>query len=130
MEEAVPEEGRRLMRDADGNWYPDPPEDPAERARWKTFYFARNYGASAKLLNEILKREPSMWNIPKVKIYPVDAIQCNECGGHGCQICNDRGWLPKDHPQGRRCERTACLNPIAPDSVAVYCSNRCAALDA
>lgn len=69
-------------------------------------------------------------NIPKDKDYPHDAIQCDGCGGHGCRTCNDKGWLPFNHPLGRRCEREGCGNPIPPAQVAVYCSNGCAIDDA
>lgn len=52
------------MRDANGEWYPDPPSDPEERARWKTMYFSRNYGASReqvlRYINETPPR-PSRW---------------------------------------------------------------------
>jgi len=69
-------------------------------------------------------------NIPKDKNYPGDAVQCDDCGGHGCGTCENKGWLPKDHPSGRRCEREECNNPIPPAQVAIYCSNECAFADA
>lgn len=69
-------------------------------------------------------------NIPKDKAYPVGAIQCHECGGHGCSTCDDKGWLHAGHPQGRRCFRDDCRNTIPPAQVAVYCSNACAFEDA
>ena len=68
--------------------------------------------------------------IPKDKKYPADALQCDSCGGHGCKVCNQKGWLPKDHTGGRRCFRNGCENPIPPAQVAVYCSNDCAFADA
>jgi hypothetical protein len=69
-------------------------------------------------------------DIPKDKSYPADAGQCNDCGGHGCATCGQKGWLPKDHPKIRRCYRDLCFVVVPPDQVAVYCSNNCAFLDA
>ena len=70
-------------------------------------------------------------DIPKDKTYPVDSVQCDGCGGNGCQACNDRGWLtPKDHSNGRRCMNSSCNKPLHPTHVAVYCSNECALKDA
>ena len=69
-------------------------------------------------------------DIPKDKNYPKDAVQCDDCGGHGCATCDDKGWLPANHPKGRKCHRPGCGNPIPPDQVAVYCSNQCAHDDA
>lgn len=69
-------------------------------------------------------------NIPKDKTYPATAGQCNDCGGRGCVTCDQKGWLPADHPKTRKCYRDACGTPIPPDQVAVYCTNGCAALDA
>lgn len=70
-------------------------------------------------------------DIPKDKKYPVDSVQCDECGGWGCAACDDKGWLaPSNHPWGRRCEYEGCSNPIPPAHVAVYCSDQCAYNDA
>ena len=70
-------------------------------------------------------------DIPKDKNYPVDSVQCDGCGGYGCQVCNGRGWLtPKDHPNGRRCRNSACNKPLDPAHVAVYCNDQCALDDA
>ncbi|MBX4215670.1 hypothetical protein KW797_01855 [Candidatus Parcubacteria bacterium] len=69
-------------------------------------------------------------DIPKDKNCPLDAVQCNDCGGHGCATCGNKGWLPHGHPKGRKCYRDACPNPIPPAQVAVYCSNECAHADA
>lgn len=69
-------------------------------------------------------------NIPKDKNFPIDAVQCHGCGGHGCEWCGDKGWLPKGHRRGRTCYRKACGKPLPPEQVAVYCSNECAAQDA
>jgi hypothetical protein len=70
-------------------------------------------------------------DIPKDKSYPADSVQCNECGGYGCEVCNGRGWLtPKNHPKGRRCENPFCDNPIPPAHLAIHCSNKCALEDA
>jgi len=68
--------------------------------------------------------------IPKDKAYPADAVQCDACGGLGCEACDNKGWLPAGHPKGRRCAREACRNPIPPPQWAVYCSTQCAILDA
>jgi len=69
--------------------------------------------------------------IPKDKSYPADSVQCNHCGGLGCDTCGDKGWFtPKDHPSGRRCENPSCNEPLPPDHFQVYCSNECAAADA
>lgn len=70
-------------------------------------------------------------SIPKDKNYPPDSVQCNLCGGYGCQVCSDRGWLvPQNHPAGRRCMREACDAPLPPAHTGVYCSNQCALDDA
>ena len=69
-------------------------------------------------------------DIPKDKNYPLDAVQCDDCGGCGCSVCNNKGWLPKGHPKGRQYARENCGNPIPPAQVAVYCSNECAIADA
>lgn len=68
-------------------------------------------------------------DIPKDKDYPEDAVQCDTCGGNGCGICGQKGWLPKGHERGRKCYREECPNPIPPAHVAVYCSNECAYVD-
>ena len=69
-------------------------------------------------------------NIPKDKDYPADAGQCNDCGGHGCATCDQKGWLPKGHPKIRKCSLEECGTPLAPDWVPVYCSGQCAMMDA
>lgn len=70
-------------------------------------------------------------DIPRDKTYPPQAVQCDTCGGHGCATCAGRGWFADSaNPRGRRCELAACGKPLAPDHVAVYCSNECAAADA
>jgi hypothetical protein len=69
-------------------------------------------------------------DIPKDKSYPTTAVQCDECGGHGCAVCDEKGWLPAGHPRERHCFRDGCDNPIPPAQVAVYCSNACAFMDA
>jgi hypothetical protein len=68
-------------------------------------------------------------DIPKDKGFPLDAVQCHECGGWGCEVCDKKGWLPKGHPKGRTCHRDGCTNAIPPAQVAVYCSNDCALAD-
>jgi len=72
----------------------------------------------------------SIWDIPKNKNYPPDAVQCDDCGGWGCTTCRDRGWLPRGDPKGRVCERVGCNNPIPPSQIAVYCTDECARQDA
>lgn len=69
-------------------------------------------------------------DIPKDKTYPVDAVQCGDCGGHGCDTCGQKGWLPHGHQKGRKCAREECGQPLPPGHVAVYCSNECAIADA
>lgn len=69
-------------------------------------------------------------DIPRDKNYPPDAGQCDDCGGHGCQICDDKGWLPKDHRGIRKCTRDGCDAIIPPSQIAVYCTNECAFSDA
>ena len=69
-------------------------------------------------------------DIPRDKNYPADAAQCDGCGGHGCEICGHKGWLPAGHPKARKCYRDECANFIPPAQVAVYCSNECAFKDA
>ena len=70
------------------------------------------------------------WDIPKDKNHPADAVQCDGCGGWGCQVCGERGWLLRGHASGRKCHRDACPQMIPPWQVAVYCSNECAIKDA
>jgi hypothetical protein len=74
--------------------------------------------------------EPLGFNIPKDKDYPPDAVQCNTCGGWGCRTCQNRGWLPAGSPLGRLCAYERCKKPLTSAHVAIYCTNRCAALDA
>ncbi len=70
-------------------------------------------------------------DIPKDKNYPLDSVQCDHCGGHGCQNCSSRGWLtPRDHPLGRKCKYAKCDKPLSPNHLAIYCSNQCAYNDA
>ena len=70
-------------------------------------------------------------DIPKDKNYPTDSVQCDECGGWGCAVCDDKGWLtPKDHPKGRRCFYIPCSKPLYPAQIAIYDSNDCALNDA
>lgn len=76
------------------------------------------------------KKEQAM-DIPKDKSYPPDSVQCDECGGHGCEKCGERGWFtPSTHPLGRKCYRDGCTVAIPPAQVAVYCSYECADSDA
>ncbi|OJI08732.1 MAG: hypothetical protein COV08_03180 [Candidatus Vogelbacteria bacterium CG10_big_fil_rev_8_21_14_0_10_49_38] len=71
-----------------------------------------------------------MNGIPKKQPYPDDAVQCGGCGGWGCDLCDDHGWLtPRDHPNGRHCENQECDIPLAPDHIAVYCNDQCALAD-
>ena len=68
-------------------------------------------------------------DIPKDKNLPdYDVGQCDDCGGHGCATCDNKGWLPVEHPKVRGCE--FCGQPLEPSWVPVYCSNECAAADA
>lgn len=69
-------------------------------------------------------------NIPKDKNYPIGSVQCDGCGGNGCDVCGDRGWLPRDHPKVRRCANADYNKPLDPAHVAIYCSNKCAFIDA
>lgn len=69
-------------------------------------------------------------NIPRDEHYPNDAVQCDGCGGYGCQLCKNKGWLPCGHEDGRICYLKKCNNTIPPSRVAVYCSNECATEDA
>lgn len=70
-------------------------------------------------------------DIPKDKNYPADSVQCDKCGGNGCAICDDKGWLtPKTHPKGRHCLNEVCDKPLRPAYSAVYCSDQCAYYDA
>lgn len=68
--------------------------------------------------------------IPRDKNYRDDAGQCDECGGYGCDTCDNRGWLPPGHPCIRLCARDECGVPIPPDQIAIYCCNECALEDA
>lgn len=69
-------------------------------------------------------------DIPKNKNYPEHAVQCDSCGGHGCTICEDNGWLPEGHFKARHCAYEKCLRSLPPNYVATYCSNECAFKDA
>jgi len=70
-------------------------------------------------------------DIPKDKNCPVNSVQCDICGGGGCGVCGDKGWLtPRDHPNGRRCMSKSCEQPLPPNHEAVYCTNQCAFNDA
>jgi hypothetical protein len=69
-------------------------------------------------------------DIPKDKRYPLDAVQCDGCGGNGCHVCEQKGWLPYGHARGRRCELEECPNYIKPGQTAIYCSSKCAQADA
>ena len=70
-------------------------------------------------------------DIPRDKTYPVESVQCDGCGGHGCQKCDNRGWLtPQDHLGGRRCQYLKCNRPLPPTQVSVYHSDECVILDA
>ena len=75
-------------------------------------------------------------DIPRDKNYPPNAIQCDECGGHGCgdnpagNPCASRGWVLPGHVLARYCYSDTCNNPIPPSQVAVYCTNECAMDDA
>lgn len=69
-------------------------------------------------------------NIPRDKSHPPTAAQCHGCGGHGCERCDNKGWVPADSPDARRCHRDACETVIPPAQVAVYCTNQCAYDDA
>lgn len=71
-----------------------------------------------------------MMDIPRDKTFSPTAVQCNGCGGFGCHICTQRGWLPAGHQHGRHCARDGCGTPIPPSQIAIYCSNECALLDA
>lgn len=82
---------------------------------------------AARELEECIQE---LGRIPKNKDWPSDAGQCDGCGGHGCGICEGKGWLPKGHVKIRLCENEACAKPLPPSHVAVYCSNQCAADDA
>lgn len=81
----------------------------------------------SKEINEASQGEHQL---PRDKSYPNDAVQCDGCGGRGCNVCDHKGWLPHGHPKGRKCHRDECPNPIPPSQIAVYCSNTCALADA
>lgn len=100
---------------------------------------ANSPGATATLYEtlEFINKALSIQNpgqnergLPKDRDYPPFAAQCDECGGHGCATCGDKGWVPPNHPSARKCHREACGKPIEPSCVAVYCSNQCAFEDA
>jgi len=69
-------------------------------------------------------------SIPRDKSYPADAVQCDGCGGHGCDTCAGQGWLPAGHASGRVCLNPGCGKPLHPTFMPVYCSNDCAFEDA
>ena len=86
-------------------------------------------GVSAKAV-PLQHRLEVMLDIPKDKSYPRHAVQCDGCGGHGCGVCENKGWLPCNHVRGRRCANPNCSRYLEPDRVPVYCSNQCAMDDA
>lgn len=70
------------------------------------------------------------FDVPRDTNYPEDSVQCDDCGGYGCENCGDKGWLaPSTHPDGRRCANEKCNKPLHPTCVAVYCSDDCAFTD-
>lgn len=69
-----------------------------------------------------------MWSIPKDKSFARTDAQCDECGGNGCELCDDKGWVPQDSRHARKCP--ACQRALQPTQIAVYCSTECAASDA
>jgi hypothetical protein len=69
-------------------------------------------------------------DIPKDPNYPFDAVQCDGCGGHGCEKCKQRGWFTMANGWTRRCWRDACRKPLHPAELAIYCSVACALADA
>ena len=77
------------------------------------------------------KKEQLMIDVPKDKTYPPDSVQCGNCGGKGCQVCDNRGWLtPVTNPNGNRCMYGLCNKPLPPNQTGVYCCDKCAANDA
>jgi hypothetical protein len=77
-----------------------------------------------------MEPQMAMMELPRDKKYPATAAQCDDCGGHGCHTCQERGWLDARHPRARLCARAQCGKRLPPDRWAVYCSPRCAMLDA
>ena len=73
-----------------------------------------------------------LWmNIPRDKGYPERGVgQCDECGGHGCLVCHNTGWLSDNHPKVRRCLNPSCDKVLPPFWEAVYCPTSCALDDA
>ena len=67
-----------------------------------------------------------LMDIPEVRPFPRDAVQCNLCGGHGCGTCKKKGWFRKGHEHGRLCLRSGCAKPIRPDRMSIFCSDYCA----
>lgn len=74
--------------------------------------------------------QSKVMDIPKDKTYHADSLQCDGCGGHGCERCGDKGWVPPGNPNARRCANPNCGNFLRPTVVPVYCSNKCAFDDA
>ena len=74
--------------------------------------------------------DPVVGSLPRDKTYPVGAAQCDGCGGHGCETCENKGWVPADHPRARKCYGDECSAFIPPHQVAVYCTDDCALADA
>lgn len=70
-----------------------------------------------------------MRDIPKVKPWPERAVQCDFCGGDGCDVCHGRGWVARESGNGRLCAHKGCFVHLRPDQVEVYCSIRCATED-
>ena len=77
-----------------------------------------------------VRQRSNGWNIPRDKSYSEDAIQCDGCGGFGCENCHNSGWVAPNSPHARRCYKDDCNNPIPPYQIAVYCTNECAWADA
>lgn len=70
-----------------------------------------------------------MGYIPKVKPWADGAVQCDFCGGLGCEVCHGRGWVARESGNGRLCARDGCFVHLRPDQVEAYCGIQCFAED-
>lgn len=94
-------------------------------------YWGEPYKGSEDEADDMIRAERERERaLPKNTRFPPDAVQCDECGGYGCDTCGQNGWLPSGHAKGRKCEREECQKPIPPAHLAVYCSDECARKDA
>ena len=56
--------------------------------------------------------------------------QCDACGGYGCLVCYNSGFVSETSKHARHCHNDDCDRVIPPGQIAVYCTTGCALSDA